>query len=139
MYEETYADKDDYVLVDLVELPSRQGACQFECCFQGLTDAAAVVGRYLGGEVRQPSAEPRPDIPTPSGIVSGQTILFRDLESGQRKARTVVSGRRADRSKDEISAESPIGRALLGREIGDVVSIDLPRGAMRVEVREVRT
>jgi len=49
MYEETYADQDDYVLVDLRELSSRQGACQFECCFQGLADAAAVAGSYLGG------------------------------------------------------------------------------------------
>jgi hypothetical protein len=138
MYEETYADKDDYVLVDLRELASRQGACQFECCFQGLTDAGAVAGRYVRGEALPPTAKTARATPS-LGISSGQTVVFQDLASGQTKTRAIVSERRAEPSRDETSSESPIGRALVGREVGDIVLIDLPRGSVRVQVLEVRT
>jgi transcription elongation factor GreA len=137
MYEETYPDRDGYVLVDLRGLPGRQLACQFECCFQGSNDAETVTGRYLESAAPRSPASAAEAKPPRGGIIAGQTVVFLDLHSGETRTRTVVGGRRADPSKAEVSAESPIGRALVGRRIGDVVRIDLPRGPLRVEVREI--
>jgi hypothetical protein len=137
MYEENYAEKDDYVLVDLAELPGRHGACQFECCFKGQADAAAVADRYLGRGAEQRT--PRTiAVPPPRGIRVGAEVPFRDSGTGETKSRTIVSGQRADPARGEVSTQSPIGRALLGREVGEIVQIELPRGTLQVEVVAVR-
>ncbi len=41
---------------------------------------------------------------------------------------TICENGQADIEKNEISSESPIGRGLLGRSIGEVVKIRLPEG-----------
>jgi hypothetical protein len=61
MHEESFADRDDYVLVDILDLPSGHGACQFDCCFPGLPDQATVAARYRtepGSPVAQTSIPP---------------------------------------------------------------------------------
>lgn len=137
MYEENYAQKEDYVLVDLAELRGRHGACQFECCFKGHADAAAVANRYLGRGAEQRT--PRTiAVPPPRGIRVGAEVLFRDSGTGETKSRTIVRGQRADPARGEVSTQSPIGRALLGREVGEIVQIELPRGTLQVEVVAVR-
>lgn len=138
MYEENYVDKDDYVLVDLAELPDHQGACQFECCFKGLADAAAVAGPYAEGRTRRRATSVAAESPQPRGIVTGQQVEYRDFASGETKRLAIIGGRRADPSKDEISPETPIARALIGCEVGDVVRIDLPKGSRRVEILAVQ-
>lgn len=42
-HEERWPDRDDYVLVDILDLPPSQKACQFPCCFPGLADQTAVI------------------------------------------------------------------------------------------------
>jgi len=41
-------------------------------------------------------------------------------------------------SVDGVSPESPVGRALLGRTVGDEVEIEAPRGAWRARILSVR-
>jgi hypothetical protein len=45
-HDERWPDKDDYILVDILDLPPSQKACQFPCCFCGLPDQAAVATRH---------------------------------------------------------------------------------------------
>src|SRR4051794_25467133 len=74
MYEENFADKGDYVLVDLTELPRRQGACQFECCFKGSPDANTVA-RGQAGLTRRRTAPTAAGAPQESrGIAGGQHV-----------------------------------------------------------------
>ncbi len=50
-HDERWPDQDDYVLVDILDLPRSQKACQFPCCFRGLADQSAVTTRHglVGG------------------------------------------------------------------------------------------
>jgi hypothetical protein len=94
MYEENYADRGDYVLVDLRDLPGRQGACQFECCFQGLNDATAVVGQYAESRVAErpgsltpsPAVAPR-DLDRTEGCVPGARLRRDKIQDDRAKGR----------------------------------------------------
>ena len=50
---------------------------------------------------------------------------------------TIVGANETDPAKLKISAESPIGAALLGAKVGDVVSVDVPMGVMKLNVLEI--
>ncbi|MBR6569955.1 MAG: transcription elongation factor GreA [Clostridia bacterium] len=50
---------------------------------------------------------------------------------------TIVGANETDPAKLKISAESPIGAALLGAKVGDLVSVDVPMGVMKMNVLEI--
>ena len=50
---------------------------------------------------------------------------------------TIVGANETEPSKLKISADSPIGAALLGAKVGDVVSVDVPMGVMKMNVLEI--
>lgn len=56
---------------------------------------------------------------------------------GEQKEFLLVSETEADFLKDKISAGSPLGQSLIGRQEGDVVSIDAPAGKIEYRLREV--
>lgn len=65
--------------------------------------------------------------------------MFGDLSTATTKTRKIIDGRRADPSRGEISCDSPIGRALIGRDVGDIVRVELPRGSIELEILKVRS
>jgi transcription elongation factor GreA len=71
---------------------------------------------------------------TEVGIGSHVTIQEDDFEP---ETYHLVGPKEADPRKGRISHESPIGRALIGRHVGDVVSADTPAGAIRVKVVKI--
>ena len=50
---------------------------------------------------------------------------------------TLVAPQEADLQKGRISVESPIGKALLGKEVGDVVKVRVPAGTVAFEILEI--
>ena len=50
---------------------------------------------------------------------------------------TLVSAQEADLKRNRISVESPIGKALLAREVGDVVDVKVPAGTVQMEILEI--
>jgi len=50
---------------------------------------------------------------------------------------TIVGANETDPANLKISSESPIGAALLGAKVGDVVSVDVPMGVMKMNVLEI--
>jgi transcription elongation factor GreA len=136
MHEEKHADRDDYVPVDIDDLPRHHKACQFECCFQGLPDAAAVAATH-GQRRAAERAQRIAKRPRPSGISVGQRVTCRDLGSGETKQWAIVGERRADSSQCEISPESPVARALIGSQVGETVDIELPRGSRQIQILAV--
>lgn len=67
-----------------------------------------------------------------SKVQLGNTVTLKT--DGKTVVYTVVGSVEADPLEGKISDESPIGQALLGRKVGDTVTIDTPRGAMVYEV-----
>jgi hypothetical protein len=61
-------------------------------------------------------------------IEIGSTVRALETETGRRRTWTLVTSNEADPQKGKLSAESPIGNALRGRETGDRVIVTTPRG-----------
>ncbi len=67
----------------------------------------------------------------------GSKIVVKDLEYGDELTYYIVGSTEADPEKGRISDESPIGKALLGHKVGDVVDIEVPAGAVKLEVLSI--
>lgn len=50
---------------------------------------------------------------------------------------TLVSKDEADFKEGKISVESPIGQALLGSEVGEIVEVDVPAGTLELEIKNI--
>ena len=50
---------------------------------------------------------------------------------------TLVSEKEADLKAGKISVKSPIGKGLLGKEVGDIAAIEVPNGIMEFEILEI--
>lgn len=66
--------------------------------------------------------------------IFGATVTVEDMETGEQKTFTLLGPDEADHTKGTISIESPVGRALLGKQEGDEVSVQVPKGRVDYEV-----
>lgn len=64
----------------------------------------------------------------------GATVRLADEDTDERVKYQIVGPYEADLSKGSISVTSPIGRALIGKTVGDTVEVQTPRGARSYEV-----
>jgi len=69
----------------------------------------------------------------------GSRVELIDLEEGDVEAYTLAFGDFIDFEKSEISMASPIGRALLGRKVGEEVTVVLPGGGVRYRIQSLIT
>ena len=67
-------------------------------------------------------------------VIFGSTVEVEDADSGDARSFTILGPDEADPAKGSISFLSPVGQALLGREVGDEVTVDIPRGRVTYEV-----
>jgi transcription elongation factor GreA len=78
------------------------------------------------------------------GVVSteavnvGTTVRILFIDDNEEEEYTIVGAREADPMNNRISNESPIGRALLGKKVGDIASVEAPEGVYDVKVLEIR-
>jgi transcription elongation factor GreA len=72
------------------------------------------------------------ETPADDGVVSvGTTVHVKDQKTDKSVKWRIVGSAEANPSDQKLSNESPVGRALLGRKRGDVVSVPVPRGPAR--------
>lgn len=67
-------------------------------------------------------------------VIFGATVEVEDVDSGEKRSFTILGPDEADPARGSISYLSPVGQALLGKEEGDEVSIDIPRGKVTYEI-----
>ena len=67
----------------------------------------------------------------------GSTVKLKDLEYGDILTYTLVGSVEADPTKQKISNESPVGRAILGKAKGTVVEVEAPAGNIQYEIVDV--
>jgi transcription elongation factor GreA len=67
----------------------------------------------------------------------GATVTIEDSESGDRQTYVIVGEHEADIKRGRISIGAPLARAMIGKEIGDTVTVTTPKGKREVEVVEV--
>ena len=67
----------------------------------------------------------------------GATVTIADVDSGEEQTYTIVGEHEADIKKRLISIGAPVARALIGKEIGDTVTVQSPKGKRELEVTKV--
>lgn len=70
-------------------------------------------------------------------VAFGARVRVIDINSGEEKVYELVSPEDVDPKKGKISVNSPIGRGLMGKEVGDEVTIQLPTGRKEFEIVEI--
>jgi transcription elongation factor GreA len=71
-------------------------------------------------------------------VVFGATVELEEEEAGQRVTYQIVGDDEADLKQGLISISSPIARALIGKESGDVADVQAPGGIKSYEIVDVR-
>ncbi len=70
-------------------------------------------------------------------VIFGSTVLVKDLESNKKIKYQIVGQDEADVSKNLIYYKSPIGKALISKELSDMVAVTTPSGERNFEILEV--
>jgi len=70
-------------------------------------------------------------------VVFGASVTLENVDSGEVMEYQIVGPDEADLKANRISFQTPIGRALIGKTLGDVVEIQVPRGRLEVEITDV--
>lgn len=64
----------------------------------------------------------------------GNTVTLRDNDAGEIRIYTLVGSAEADPAKARLSNESPVGQAIIGKRVGDVVTVPVPVGFLNYEI-----
>ena len=74
----------------------------------------------------------------PNSVRLGSTVKVMDLEFEEEETYQVVGSQEADPMNGRISEDSPFGKALLGKAIGDEVQVEAPAGVLRYRILEIQ-
>ncbi|MEX1192161.1 MAG: transcription elongation factor GreA [Brumimicrobium sp.] len=64
-------------------------------------------------------------------------VKIKNLKSNTEVEYTLVAENEADLKSKKISVESPIGKGLLGKSVGDVADVETPNGIIQFEIMEI--
>ncbi len=65
------------------------------------------------------------------------TVTILNHKVGKEMTYTLVNKEEADFSAGKISIDSPIGKAILGKEVGEVIEVSVPAGNMKLEIKKI--
>ena len=71
-------------------------------------------------------------------IIFGSTVSMHDLEINKKKTYKIVGKDEADISKNLIYFKSPIGKALIGKSVGEMVAVETPSGKKSFKILNVQ-
>jgi transcription elongation factor GreA len=71
-------------------------------------------------------------------VIFGSTVTINDLNSNETNTYQIVGESEANIEMNTISLTTPIARALLKKEIGDVVEVETPGGVKEVEIVDIK-
>jgi transcription elongation factor GreA len=69
----------------------------------------------------------------------GSTVVVMDVKREEEITYNLVTSEEADAANGKISTTSPIGRALLGKEVGDLARVQSPGGTKELEILKLTT
>lgn len=78
-----------------------------------------------------------PTGPAPDTVRFGVTVALLDADSDEQVKYTLVGEDESDVSQGLLSISSPIARALLGKRVGDSVTVRVPKGTREFEIEEI--
>ena len=70
-------------------------------------------------------------------VVIGVKVTVYDEEFDEEDEYYVVGSTEADPANNKISDESPVGRALIGHKVNDIVSVETPGGEIKLKIVKI--
>ena len=70
--------------------------------------------------------------------IFGATVTVEDADTGEEREFTLLGPDEADYAKGTISIQSPVSVALLGKEVGDEITVNAPRGRINYEIIDIQ-
>ena len=92
----------------------------------------AINARFANLQVVDP-AEYKSD-----SIAFGATVTIENLDTEETSRYQIVGPDEANMEENRISFQSPVARALIGGKVGDVLTLNVPKGKVEVEITDVR-
>lgn len=78
------------------------------------------------------------DIGDTSVVHVGSIVILNDLEFAEKVEYRIVGPSEANVPENKISYESPLGKSLIGKSVGDIVTVNAPVGEIKYELLEIR-
>lgn len=72
------------------------------------------------------------------GVTLGRSVTFIELPDGDEETYIIVGSAEADPFEGKISNDSPIAKSLMGKKVGDEVTVQTPGGDMSVKITEIK-
>lgn len=102
-------------------------------------EQAFIEGRIITLEKMLRNAKIINDEEVVTDVVSiGSTVKLKDLEFDEEVEYTIVGSAESDPTENMISNESPVGKALLGKQIGATVEVNVPAGVIKYEILDIK-
>ncbi|WP_405105226.1 transcription elongation factor GreA [Paenibacillus sp. FSL K6-1217] len=73
-----------------------------------------------------------------STVSVGCIVILNDVEYSEKIEYRVVGPAEADVLDNKISYESPLGKELIGKKVGDIISVNAPMGIIKYELLEIK-
>jgi len=70
-------------------------------------------------------------------VVFGATVTVKDAQNGKEQRYTLVGQDEGDLKNGKISVQSPVGRALIGKRVGDMCEVQTPAKKVEYEVLNI--
>ncbi|HLZ07425.1 MAG TPA: transcription elongation factor GreA [Chloroflexota bacterium] len=70
-------------------------------------------------------------------VAIGTTVILNDLTHGEELTYTLVGTNEANPQAGRISVASPVGRAMIDRQVGDEIEVAAPMGAVRYQIQKI--
>lgn len=93
--------------------------------------------QYLNGQVARAQVIDPTSIRSEK-VVFGATVILEEQDSGKKVTYKIVGVDEADIKSGKVGITSPIARALIGKQDGDEVVVNAPKGEIRYDVIEIK-
>jgi len=100
---------------------------------QGMLDAKI---RELESKLASAQIVDRSNIKT-DRVVFGCKVTVKDIDFDEEEQYTLVSPGEEDYENNKILASSPVGKGLVGKSVGEVAEIPIPRGILKLQILNI--
>jgi transcription elongation factor GreA len=123
-------------VIEAVRLAREEGDLRENAEYHGAKEKQAILEAKIQHLDRQLANAEIIDTTALGGdrVVFGATVQVREAETDEAKEFRLVGADEANPQKGWISIQSPVGRALVGKQTGDTVEVRVPRGLLIYEV-----
>ncbi|MBI1298194.1 transcription elongation factor GreA [bacterium] len=107
-------------------------------------DEAKNAQAFLEGRIREVENRIRnaqiieDDVDSPANVVAlGRSVVVQEIGEDTKEGYTIVGSVEADPKNGRISNESPMGKSLLGKKVGDKITVKTPNGEIKFKILKV--